>query len=219
MPHTHWQSLRIKARINHIIKVKVTQVVGCVLARSIIFYIERIYMYFKFQYVFCQRQTKFGMCKTTYQKSFDRLGEKFIIWNWQCLLCNHRNSIREKNALVKSNYVCWILIVFLNSSYPFCRCYTSAVPKVQCPKFLDLNGPMQIGGLPNFQSQFQIVNRNYKGCIKDFYVDHQLLDLNKFVFNNGTVAGCAEKTDQCISAPCKHGGRRQYNSRFLVCCQ
>lgn len=78
MPHTYWQSLRIKARINHIIKVKVTQVVGCVLARSIIIYIERIYMYFKFQYVFCQRQTKFGMCKTTYQKSYDRLGKNLL---------------------------------------------------------------------------------------------------------------------------------------------
>uniref|UniRef100_K1PF79 Cadherin EGF LAG seven-pass G-type receptor 1 n=1 Tax=Magallana gigas TaxID=29159 RepID=K1PF79_MAGGI len=99
------------------------------------------------------------------------------------------------------------------------KCYTSAVPKVQCPKFLDLNGPMQIGGLPNFQSQFQIVNRNYKGCIKDFYVDHQLLDLNKFVFNNGTVAGCTEKTDQCISAPCKHGGtcHDRWGTYFCEC--
>ena len=96
-----------------------------------------------------------------------------------------------------------------------CRCYTSAVPKVPCPRFLDLNGPLQIGGLPNLQSQFQIQNRHYRGCIRDFYIDNQLLDLNKFVFNQGTVAGCAEKTNQCISAPCKHGGETSSKSKLL----
>ncbi|XP_062576129.1 cadherin EGF LAG seven-pass G-type receptor 2-like isoform X1 [Saccostrea cucullata] len=98
-------------------------------------------------------------------------------------------------------------------------CYTNVVPQVQCPKFLDLNGPLQIGGLPNLQSQFQTENRHYKGCIKDFYIDHKLLDLNKFVLNQGTVAGCAEKTNQCISAPCKHGGtcHDRWGTYFCEC--
>ncbi|XP_061178872.1 cadherin EGF LAG seven-pass G-type receptor 2-like isoform X2 [Saccostrea echinata] len=98
-------------------------------------------------------------------------------------------------------------------------CYTNVVPQVQCPKFLDLNGPLQIGGLPNLQTQFQTENRNYKGCIKDFYIDHKLLDLNKFVLNQGTVAGCAEKTNQCISAPCKHGGtcHDRWGTYFCEC--
>ncbi|KAG8198293.1 hypothetical protein JTE90_021547 [Oedothorax gibbosus] len=75
-----------------------------------------------------------------------------------------------------------------------------------CYRYLDLTGPLQIGGLPALQSDFQVQNKYFTGCIKDFYVDNQLVDLNSYVANNGTVMGCSQKIGFCQSSPCKNGG-------------
>lgn len=48
-----------------------------------------------------------------------------------------------------------------------------------CYRYLDLTGPLQIGGLPALQSDFQVQNKYFTGCIMDFYVDNQLVDLNR----------------------------------------
>ncbi|KAH9644921.1 hypothetical protein HF086_014409 [Spodoptera exigua] len=72
-------------------------------------------------------------------------------------------------------------------------------------KFLDLTGPLQIGGLPNIPSSFQVKNKDFQGCISDLYIDHKFIDLNSFVADNGTLAGCPEKRSQCSSAPCYNG--------------
>lgn len=48
-----------------------------------------------------------------------------------------------------------------------------------CYRYLDLTGPLQIGGLPALLSDVQVKNTHFTGCIMDFYVDHQLIDLNK----------------------------------------
>lgn len=79
-----------------------------------------------------------------------------------------------------------------------------------CPKLLDLTGPLQIGGLPTLPSNFQVKNKDYVGCMRDFYVDGKLIDFNKAVANNGTQPGCTAKHDHCKSAPCQHGGKN-YN--------
>ncbi|XP_060555146.1 cadherin EGF LAG seven-pass G-type receptor 2-like isoform X2 [Ruditapes philippinarum] len=77
---------------------------------------------------------------------------------------------------------------------------------LNCPKLLDLTGPLQIGGLPTLPSNFQVRNKDYVGCMRDFYVDGKLLDFNKSVANNGTEPGCKAKHDHCKRAPCQHGG-------------
>ncbi|KAL0891925.1 hypothetical protein ABMA27_015170 [Loxostege sticticalis] len=74
-----------------------------------------------------------------------------------------------------------------------------------CHRFLDLTGPLQIGGLPNIPSSFQVKNKDFVGCISDFFVDHKFIDLNSYVADNGTLAGCPEKRSQCSSAPCFNG--------------
>nr|XP_049702759.1 protocadherin-like wing polarity protein stan isoform X2 [Helicoverpa armigera] len=74
-----------------------------------------------------------------------------------------------------------------------------------CHRFLDLTGPLQIGGLPNIPSSFQVKNKDFQGCISDLYIDHKFIDLNSFVADNGTLAGCPEKRSQCSSAPCYNG--------------
>lgn len=75
-----------------------------------------------------------------------------------------------------------------------------------CHRFLDLTGPLQIGGLPNIPSSFQVKNKDFVGCISDLYIDHKFIDLNSYVTDNGTIAGCPEKRSACNSAPCYNGG-------------
>lgn len=75
-----------------------------------------------------------------------------------------------------------------------------------CHRFLDLTGPLQIGGLPKIPSSFQVNNRDYEGCIKDLFVDHKFVDLNTYVADNGSTSGCPEKKEYCNSQPCRNGG-------------
>ncbi|XP_021344023.1 cadherin EGF LAG seven-pass G-type receptor 2-like isoform X2 [Mizuhopecten yessoensis] len=75
-----------------------------------------------------------------------------------------------------------------------------------CYRLLDLTGPFQIGGLPRLPSTFQIQNKDFEGCMKDIYIDNELLDLNKSVSNVGTQKGCLEKKNFCAEAPCRMGG-------------
>ncbi|KAI8429178.1 hypothetical protein MSG28_007715 [Choristoneura fumiferana] len=79
------------------------------------------------------------------------------------------------------------------------------LPTETCHRFLDLTGPLQVGGLPNIPSSFQVKNKDFVGCISDFHVDHRFIDLNSFVADNGTIAGCSAKRAQCGSAPCYNG--------------
>lgn len=75
-----------------------------------------------------------------------------------------------------------------------------------CHRYLDLTGPLQIGGLPKIPANFQIKTHDFVGCISDMYIDHKLVDLNMYVADNGTVAGCSQKTLSCLSEPCFNGG-------------
>lgn len=74
-----------------------------------------------------------------------------------------------------------------------------------CHRFLDLTGPLQIGGLPRIPGHFPIQSHDYIGCISDIFVDRKYVDLNSFVADNGTSAGCAAKTPSCASEPCFNG--------------
>ncbi|XP_012288367.1 protocadherin-like wing polarity protein stan [Orussus abietinus] len=89
-----------------------------------------------------------------------------------------------------------------------------------CLRFLDLTGPLQLGGLPAIPTTFQIENRDFVGCIGDLRVDHEFVDLNSFVADNGTAAGCPEKRPFCASAPCRNdGGCREVWSGYVCECR
>ncbi|XP_055958206.1 protocadherin-like wing polarity protein stan [Patella vulgata] len=90
-------------------------------------------------------------------------------------------------------------------------------PVVFCHRFLDLTGPLQIGGLPGLPTAFQVKSRNYVGCIGDFYIDKVLLDLNTSVADLGTEKGCPPKIEQCKSSPCKFGGTCKEGWNTFMC--
>ncbi|KAL1116918.1 hypothetical protein AAG570_005387, partial [Ranatra chinensis] len=89
-----------------------------------------------------------------------------------------------------------------------------------CHRFLDLTGPLQIGGLPILPKlELQVTHKTFHGCVADVYIDHKLLDLNKFVGNNGSRVGCTERESYCASEPCHNGGTcRDSWGTFLCDC-
>jgi len=88
-----------------------------------------------------------------------------------------------------------------------------------CHRFLDLTGPFQLGGL---SSGHDSASRNravrtsgFVGCIRDLYVDERLIDLASYVWNNGTVEGCAAKANFCQSSPCQNSGFAAFHMNKL----
>ncbi|XP_001961249.3 protocadherin-like wing polarity protein stan isoform X3 [Drosophila ananassae] len=75
-----------------------------------------------------------------------------------------------------------------------------------CHRFLDLTGPLQVGGLPRIPAHFPVANRDFVGCISDLRIDDRFVDLNSYVADNGTLAGCPQKAPLCPSEPCFNGG-------------
>lgn len=89
-----------------------------------------------------------------------------------------------------------------------------------CHRFLDLTGPLQLGGLPAIPSSFRIRNKDFVGCVSDLYIDHIFIDLNSFVADNGTNPGCPEKVSFCSSSPCKNNGKcREIWAGFVCECE
>ena len=76
-----------------------------------------------------------------------------------------------------------------------------------CQRFLDLTGPLYIGGLPAPSTSFQIETHDFFGCIRNVHIDQKFLDLNNYVMEYGTAPGCPEKKNFCLSQPCKNGGK------------
>lgn len=75
-----------------------------------------------------------------------------------------------------------------------------------CHRFLDLTGPMQVGGLPRIPAHFQVQSKDFVGCISDLELDHKLIDMNSYVADNGTLSGCPEKRSSCsTNSPCFNG--------------
>lgn len=53
-----------------------------------------------------------------------------------------------------------------------------ASPTEPCYRFLDLTGPLQVGGLPALPATFQPKNHYFEGCISDLKIDYRFIDLN-----------------------------------------
>jgi hypothetical protein len=90
------------------------------------------------------------------------------------------------------------------SAYVFpLRC---ANPLQFCHRFLDLTGPLQVGGLPSLPTDFQVQSTHFVGCIRDVYIDESMLDLDAYMFNHRTETGCGNKRSFCKNALCKNEG-------------
>ena len=57
----------------------------------------------------------------------------------------------------------------------FSRC---AILTESCHRFLDVTGPLQVGGLPQLPTTYQVQHQYFLGCISDLYIDHSFIDLN-----------------------------------------
>jgi cadherin EGF LAG seven-pass G-type receptor 1 len=77
-----------------------------------------------------------------------------------------------------------------------------------CHRFLDLTGPFHLGGLstPLSADHHTVLNSHFIGCIRNLYIDGQMVDLATFAWNNGTVEGCPAKAKFCLSSPCQNSG-------------
>lgn len=57
------------------------------------------------------------------------------------------------------------------------------------PRSLDLTGPLLLGGVPNLPEDFPVRNRQFVGCMKNLRIDHQRVDMEDHIANNGSVPG------------------------------
>lgn len=97
-----------------------------------------------------------------------------------------------------------------------------------CPRLLDLNGPLQLGGSPPIWLQAQLnqlssdVNNtsdSFVGCLADLQIEHQTVDLNGYVYNNGTRSGCPSRRSWCHLGVCRNGANcRDVWSGFVCEC-
>ncbi|KAH7641931.1 protocadherin-like wing polarity protein stan isoform x3 [Dermatophagoides farinae] len=86
-----------------------------------------------------------------------------------------------------------------------------------CFRFLDLTGPLQIGGLPPLPTEFQVENTDFNGCISDLRIDHNLVDFDSYVANNGTIIGCPSKKSFCNTNSCNGRGQCEDAWNGYVC--
>ncbi|OQV23975.1 Protocadherin-like wing polarity protein stan [Hypsibius exemplaris] len=76
-----------------------------------------------------------------------------------------------------------------------------------CHRFLDLTGPLYVGGLPEQQPfDRRLTTRFFDGCVRDLRVDERMLDMNGYIEEHSTSAGCQPKEDHCLDGSCLNGG-------------
>ncbi|KAK4300812.1 hypothetical protein Pmani_027014 [Petrolisthes manimaculis] len=94
-----------------------------------------------------------------------------------------------------------------------------AILTESCHRFLDVTGPLQIGGLPALPTTYQVHHDYFQGCISDLYIDHKFIDLNSYVADNGTYLGCPDKNSFCRAHPCRNGGtcREGFGTHICSC--
>ncbi|XP_053561322.1 cadherin EGF LAG seven-pass G-type receptor 2-like [Bombina bombina] len=73
-------------------------------------------------------------------------------------------------------------------------------------KSLDLTGPLLLGGIPALPEGFPVTHQHFVGCMRDLIIDNKIMDLEEYIANKGTTAGCSAKRNQCEGERCQHGG-------------
>ncbi|GAB6020348.1 hypothetical protein CHUAL_003060 [Chamberlinius hualienensis] len=112
--------------------------------------------------------------------------------------CDYEIAL-QFGSVIGNNYTCANRTVLLLDSH-------CSDVRASCHRFLDLTGPLQLGGLPSIPTTFQVLHKDYEGCIRRLTIDNKLVDLNSYVVDNGTTEGCPSKRAFCFSSPCKNGG-------------
>lgn len=74
-----------------------------------------------------------------------------------------------------------------------------------CPKFLDLNGPLMMGGLPLWISS-KTSTIFFNGCIRDIFIDDVPVPMDSALLGQRVSKGCLQKKDFCASNPCQNEG-------------
>ncbi|XP_071746088.1 LOW QUALITY PROTEIN: protocadherin-like wing polarity protein stan [Lepeophtheirus salmonis] len=111
--------------------------------------------------------------------------------------CDKKLSLNHQSRL-DSKLKCANRTIFQHSE---CNSYLG-----NCRKSFDLSGPLLLGGIPDGKDEKRIKTRSFSGCIKNVAIDQFELDMNSYVHDNGSVSGCPEKRNFCMSNPCKNGG-------------
>lgn len=61
---------------------------------------------------------------------------------------------------------------------------------IMCHRFLDLTGPLYVGGLPvQTQQDARLSSRFFDGCIRDLKLEDHLLDMNNYIEEQATESG------------------------------
>ncbi|XP_044535216.1 cadherin EGF LAG seven-pass G-type receptor 1 [Gracilinanus agilis] len=84
-------------------------------------------------------------------------------------------------------------------------------------KSLDLTGPLLLGGVPNLPEDFPVHNRQFVGCMRNLSIDNQAIDMESFIANNGTRAGCTAQENHCDSIWCQNGGTCVNKWNMYIC--
>ncbi|XP_068955424.1 cadherin EGF LAG seven-pass G-type receptor 1 [Petaurus breviceps papuanus] len=86
-------------------------------------------------------------------------------------------------------------------------------------KSLDLTGPLLLGGVPNLPEDFPVHNRQFIGCMRNLSIDNQAVDMESFIANNGTRAGCEAQENHCANIWCQNGGTcvNKWNTYICDC--
>ena len=71
--------------------------------------------------------------------------------------------------------------------------------------FLDLTGPLLLGGLVQLPVKFPVLYKHFTGCIRNVSINHEFLDLSQRLYNNGISAKCKAMGNTCAYKPCGRG--------------
>ena len=126
--------------------------------------------------------------------------------------CDKRLSLKFIDKL-KDEFICANATTMIKREKSYCGFYSG-----KCTKFVDLTGPLLIGGIPKKHVKSRkFSSESFVGCIRDLHIDRQVINMNSLVHNNGSIMGCPEKRDFCASSPCKNDGKCSNGWGSYIC--
>lgn len=115
-----------------------------------------------------------------------------ILDKWDSKLGNYTCTKKATQGGTKSYVIFFIFFKLVSFIWVFCN------------RSLDLTTPLLVGGVPTLPERYQVRSKHFIGCIRDLYIDQQLVDMSSYVANHGSQSGC-KAMRKCIDSPCSHG--------------
>lgn len=78
--------------------------------------------------------------------------------------------------------------------------------------------PLLVGGVPTLPERYQVRSNHFIGCIRDLFIDQQLVDMSSFVANHGSQPGC-KAMRKCADSPCTHGSCESVLGAYKCNCE